>query len=196
MILKFEGVVAHPAPSLCEYMSSLVHPEWDFDTVVTGFFASRQSWDSYFTDSLHAAGVAVGEVLPVLARANRALAQAQAWQLYDDVPLALDWMSKRQVPVGIVADWPVDAAGVLRKGGVTSQTLSIRRMGALSDALWSMAGHFNASAEEMIYVGADYGSDYEDARTLGCHALLMDRLDEFDETVPNVNHLIEIELYI
>lgn len=170
--------------------------DWDFDATVTGFFASRQSWEDYFAGVLAAAGIAEGEVQGIMARANRALVQPSAWRLYDDVPLALTWMSKRQVAVSIISDWPVDVGEVLDAAGIGNRVLWIQRTGALSDAIWLVSGRLDVRADEMIYVGADYASDFVDALNLGCHALLMDRPGEFDETVPNVNHLIEIELHI
>lgn len=189
--------MAHPAPSLCEYMASLAgQSNWDFDATVTAFFASRQSWEDHFAGVLVAAGIAEGDVQGIMARANRALVQPPAWRLYDDVPLALTWMSERRVPVGIISDWPVDVGEVLDAAGIGNGVSWMQRTGALSDAIYLVSGRLDVRADEMIYVGADHASDVDDARILGCHALLMDRPGEFDETVPNVNHLIEIELHI
>ncbi len=197
VVVKFEGVIARVVPSLVEYFRTLAGcPDLDLVAVAQGWYASQRPWDSYLAPLLAQQGVPEAKILGIVARSERALAQVEAWALYPDVPLALGWMVDRRVPVTVVLDWPVDYAKVQQLAGVRANATAHVRQGPLSDVLWQETSRLGISASEVLYVAADLESDYEAARSLGCRALVMDRARRFDESVPGISHLIELELYI
>ncbi|MCB1692100.1 MAG: hypothetical protein KDI19_05000, partial [Pseudomonadales bacterium] len=69
-------------------------------------------------------------------------------------------------------------------------------MHTLSDVVWQETARLGVSADEILYVAASVETDFEDARSLGCYPLVIDRDDTFDENTPNINRLVEIELHI
>jgi hypothetical protein len=198
VLFRFEEVIAHTTPSLVQYVDQLVAPvSFNFAAAVTGYYrAAGRPWESYIDDELTRAGVDPGKVLDIASRTRTALSRPEAWRLYEDVPLALDWMAKREIPTTIVSDWPVDVGSVLSHARVHSNAVFVYREGAFSDVVAHEASRLGFSASEMLYVAADVESDFEDARAAGCYPLVIDRQDRFDESVPNVNHLVEIELHI
>lgn len=196
VLLRFEGVVAHVAPTLQDYIVSIAGgAQVDLDAAVSAFDPGRGNWEGTFSDILEAAGCDVASVTEVASRAASALRRPEAWLMFEDTPLGLNWMRERQVPVTLVTDWPTDMHAVCMRHHVQPLD-AILREGALTDVIWHETSRRGISASEILYVGADLASDYESARSAGCHALVMDRANQFDETIPNINHLVEIELHI
>ena len=135
-------------------------------------------------------------MLDIAARAQSALARPEAWQLYEDVALALDWMMQRRIPMAVVADHAIDVNEVLRAAGIKAPVMAVAVDSSLSNAFWKICKQYNVDASEVLYVAADFTTDFEDARSIGSYPLVIDRDGAFDESVPSINHLVEVELHI
>ena len=136
VLIRYEGVIAQVAPSLIEYVGELAAPaSVDLASAVAGYYRAGRPWESYMDDVLVRAGVDPKIVLDIIGRTRAALSRPEGWRLYEDVPVALNWMAQREIPTAIVGDWPVEVAGLLDHAGVRCNAVFLYRDGTFSDVL-------------------------------------------------------------
>lgn len=117
-----------------------------------------------------------------LGRLRDTFRRKESWEIYDDVPPALDALRGAGVRLGVVSNWDSRLPDLLRMLGLASyfETIVVSHLEGLEKpdpviferALERMGGR----AEQALYVGDRPEIDLEGARAAGMDAVIVDRI--------------------
>jgi len=140
-------------------------------------------WRTYFTELLRPCLIAAGEdVLRACADdAQRAFDEASAYALYPDVHATLAALKARELTLGVISDWGVNLAMILRHHDLTQYfdfaviSAALRRAKPDPELFRTALQRADAIPDYAIHVGDSYVRDVLGARSVGVTGVMIDR---------------------
>jgi putative hydrolase of the HAD superfamily len=137
-------------------------------------------------------------IAELLRRLRRAFRDTAAWQVYPDVPPALDALREAGVRLGVVSNWDSRLPGLLEDLGLAPyfETLGVSHIEGVEKpdpALFEcVLERLGARPEQALHVGDVPELDMGGAHAAGVDALLVDRRGKIDGAHPAVTDLSDL----